>query len=50
MLIKGVSTGSVDMEKRIKAYDKDVDKSDIKTAEEFLRFQQKTIDRLKEYL
>lgn len=50
MLIKGVSTGSVDMEKRIKAYDKDVDKSDIKTAEEFLKFQQKTIDRLKEYL
>ena len=38
------------MEKRIKAYDKDVDKSDIKTVEEFLRFQQKTIDRLKEYL
>ena len=50
MLIKGVSTVSEDMEKRIKAYDKDVDKSDIKTAEEFLRFQQKTIDRLKEYL
>ena len=50
MIIKGVSTGSVDMEKRIKAYDKDVDKSDIKTVEEFLRFQQKTIDRLKEYL
>ena len=50
MLIKGVSTGSVDMEKRIKAYDNDVDKSDIKTAEELLKFQKKTIDILKEYL
>lgn len=50
MLIKGVSTGSVDMEKRIKAYDKDVDKSDLKIAKEFLKFQEKTIDELKEYL
>lgn len=50
MLIKGVSTGSVDMEKKIKAYDKDVDKSDLKIAKEFLKFQEKTIDELKEYL
>ena len=50
MIIKGVSTGSVDMEKRIKAYDKDVDKSDLKIAKEFLKFQEKTIDELKEYL
>ena len=50
MIIKGVSTGSVDMEKKIKAYDKDVDKSDLKIAKEFLKFQEKTIDELKEYL
>ena len=49
MIINGVSTGSVDMEKKIKAYDKDVDKSDLKIAKEFLKFQEKTIDELKEY-
>ncbi len=50
MIIEVVSTGSVDMEKKIKAYDKDVDKSDLKIAKEFLKFQEKTIDELKEYL
>ena len=50
MIIKGISTGSTQMEKKIKAYDKEVDKSDIDVAREFLKFQEKTIDKLKEYL
>lgn len=50
MLIKGVSTGSIDMEKKIKAFNKDTSKSDINVAKDFLKFQQKTIDKLKEYL
>ena len=50
MIIKGVSTGSVDMEKKIKAYDKEVDKSDLDVAKGFLKFQKKTIDKLKKYL
>lgn len=47
MIIKGISTGSTQMEKKIKAYDKEVDKSDIDVAREFLKFQEKTIDKLK---
>ena len=50
MIIKGVSTGSTQMEKKIKAYDKEIDKSDLDIAREFLKFQEKTIDKLKEYL
>ena len=50
MIIKGISTGSVDMEKKIKAYDKEVDKSDLDVAKGFLKFQEKTIDKLKKYL
>ncbi len=38
------------MEKKIKAYDKEIDKSDLDIAREFLKFQEKTIDKLKEFL
>ena len=41
MLIKGVSTGVCGYGKRIKAYDKDVDKSDIKTAERIFKISTK---------
>ena len=50
MIIKGVSTGSTQMEKKIKACDKEIDKSDLDIAREFLKFQEKTIDKLKEFL
>lgn len=50
MLIKGVSMGSIEMEKKIKDFAKETEKEDKKLAEDFLKFQQKTVDKLKEYL
>jgi hypothetical protein len=50
LLIQGISMGSIDMEKKINAYDKDVDKNQLKFANEFLEFQQKAIEMLKKYL
>lgn len=50
MIIKGISTGTVDMQNKIKTYDKEVDKQSIKLAKEFLTFQETAIDKLKEYL
>lgn len=50
MLIKGISMGSIEMEKKIKAYEKEVDKEHEKIAKKFLKFQEKTINELKEYL
>lgn len=50
MLIKGISMGSIEMEKKIKDYDKEVDKNYLKLAKDFLKFQEKTINELKKYL
>lgn len=50
MLIKGISMGSIEMEKKIKDYDKEVDKNYLKLAKDFLKFQEKTISELKKYL
>lgn len=50
MLIKGISMGSIDMEKKISAYQGDVNKEDLDMAKEFLKFQEKTIEHLKQYL
>lgn len=50
MLIKGISMGTIDMEKKIHAYNKDVDKEDLNMAKDFLKFQEKCIDKLKAYL
>lgn len=50
MLIKGVSMGSIEMEKKIKDFSKEASKEEKKLAEDFLNFQQKTVDKLKEYL
>lgn len=50
MLIKGISMGSIDMEKKIHAYEKEVNKDDLDMAKEFLKFQEKTIEMLKQYL
>lgn len=50
MIIKGVSTGTVDMEKKIKQYKDEANEKELELAEDFLKFQEKTIEILKEYL
>ncbi len=50
LLIKGISMGSIDMEKKLEDYKKEVEKGDLKFAKEFLKFQQKAIDKLKKFL
>lgn len=50
MLIQGISMGSLDTEKKIKAYQKDIDKDQLTVAKKFLKFQEKAIDKLKKYL
>lgn len=50
MMIKGITMGSLEIEKKLKEYDKDLDKEHKKIAQKFLKFQEKTIDHLKEYL
>lgn len=50
MLIKGISTGSIDTEKKIGAYKENVDKDNIKWAKDFYRFQQDNIKALKKFL
>ena len=50
MIIKGVSTVTIDMEKKIKQYKDEANEKELNLAEEFLKFQEKTINILKEYL
>ena len=50
MLIKGVTMGTLDMEKKISKYSENADKKILKKAEEFLKFQQKIIEDLKKFL
>ncbi len=42
--------GSIDMEKKLEDYKKEVEKGDLKFAKEFLKFQQNAIDKLKKFL
>ncbi len=50
LLIQGISMGSIEMEKKISVYQDQVDKEHLKLAKKFLKFQEKTIAELKEYL
>lgn len=50
MLIKGISMGSIDMEKKIDVYKDNVDKENIKWAKDFYQFQQDNIKALKKFL
>ena len=50
MLIEGISMGTTKIEKKIKDYKKEVDKTELKLAKDFLKFQEKTIEELKKYL
>ena len=42
--------GVVDMESKIKNYEKDADKKILKLASDYLKFQQEEIEKLKKYL
>ena len=50
MLIKGISMGVLDIEKKISQYDEIANKKTIKLADNFLQFQQDSISKLKKYL
>ena len=50
MLIKGISMGGIDTEKKIGAYKENVDKDNIKWAKDFYQFQQDNIKALKKFL
>jgi len=50
MLIKGISMGSIDMEKKVSAYKDEVNNEDLKLAKDFMKFQEKSIEKLKVYL
>lgn len=50
LLIQGISMGSIEIERKINSYDKEVNKDEIKFAEKFKEFQQKSISKLKKYL
>ena len=50
MLIQGISIGSLEMQKKIKAYEKKIDEETLKLAKSFLKFQENAIEKLKKYL
>lgn len=50
MLIKGLTMGTIDMNKKIDNYEKIVDKDVLKLAKEFKIFQEDSIEKLKVYL
>lgn len=50
MLIKGLTIGTIDMNKRIDNYEKIVDKDVLKLAKEFKSFQEDSIEKLTVYL
>lgn len=50
MLIKGIGMGSIDMEKKIKTYQENVDKENMRWAKDFYQFQKDNIEALKKYL
>lgn len=50
MLIKGISIDAIDIEKKMKQYEKNLDKKTVKLAEDFKKFQQENIEALKKHL
>ena len=50
MLIKGMTMGVLDIEKKLSQYDEIANKKSIKLAKDFLKFQQESITQLKKYL
>ena len=50
MLIQGISMGSLEIEKKISSYEQDIDKKQLKFANNFSQFQQDSIVLLKKFL
>ena len=50
LLIRGISMGSIDMEKKIERYQDNVEKDNLKLAKDFYQFQQENIEALKKFL
>ena len=50
MIIQGLTMGIIEMEKKIKDYKDEVDKDIIKLAKDVLKFQEKSIDEIKEFI
>ena len=50
MLIKGLTMGTIDMNKKIDNYEKIVDKDVLKLAKDFRSFQEDSVEKLKAYL
>lgn len=50
MMMQGLTMGVIEMEKKIKDYEDEVDKDIIKLAKNVLKFQEKCIEEIKEYL
>lgn len=50
IIIQGLTMGIVEMEKKIKEYEDEVEKDILKLAKALLKFQEKSIEEMKEYL
>ena len=50
MLIQGISMGVLEIEKKLSQYEKELEKEHKSIAKKFLKFQEKTIEHLKDYL
>jgi len=50
IIIQGLTMGIVELEKKIKTYEEEVDKDIIKLAKKVLKFQEKSLEKIKEYL
>lgn len=50
LLIKGFTMGTIDMNKKIDAFEGDAKKDILKLAKDFLKFQEENIKLLKDYL
>lgn len=50
MLIQGLNMGIIEMEKKIKDYEDEVEKDVLKLAKKVLKFQEKSLDEIKKYL
>ena len=50
IIIQGLTMGIIEMEKRIKEYEEEVDKEIIKLAKKVLKYQEKCLEETKTYL
>ena len=50
IIIQGLTMGIVEMEKKIKSYEKEVEKDIVKLAKKVLKYQEKCLEEIKKYL